>query len=902
MTRRKIQIAIGCLLIILSLVVSQIPTGYANADQAKASDFEMDGTTLIKYTGTAKAVSVPDSVKVISPECFLNNSEMTSLTIPDSVKEIGMNAFTGCNKLTEVKIGNNVETIGNAAFSECTSLEKVTIGKELSSLGTGVFLNDRKLKEVSFDKDSKYICVDGVIYNKDKTELVEVLSGRADKTYKMPSTVTDIRPYAFYGCKKIEDITISNNIVNIPPYSFSLCTGISEISIPYSVRSIDIKAFENCVNLRNVIIKESVNYIDRTAFDGCSKLNMIAPVGSYAEKWFESFETSDVVIIENEDNDDVPEKEEEEYKETKVPVDEIPIKGQFGESIVVGRQAVFIIDNTLSTVNGGVSNPSNTENYSEIILNNDNLEGILKTENAGKGLSIPKFAIIGDTIAGKAFYQDSKLKEYEIVDEITTIDDFAFSRSALSEIRIPSSVTHIGYGAFYHCDELSTIYVPESVTEIEPFAFAKTRMMENWLAYGSSDFMIMGDGILVAYRGNASQVYIPDGVKQIGPGCFMDHVEITEVSIPESVSIIGEDAFNGCSRLKNIVGGLAVQVIKDRAFAKCPVETVRVWDSVTEIGLGAFDLRDTVVSQDRRVAFFYSDNIPKLTYEKTATRLTNEDYRTDALSGINVAIINGENILRNETVLDRNVSGFSGVICVISEDNNEYTNGTLKIIDCTMSQKEAESITIPETVYVFGKGYNFNKEELDSVLSMALEGKYNKDQGEDKVVSIPGSDKRYTISVKTGSASDKEIKEAYKRIYGDTVPANFTSYDITVKETDNEVELSKFGKLSLDINLKIPDNMPSQNLHVICIDENNQLEDLPYEITDSDGKLYVSFAISHAGAYGLYSFNSTAVSLVKLDETPDTGDYIHPKWFLSLGLMALGLALIIIRKKTDINI
>lgn len=900
MTRRRFRVIIGSLFVILALVVSQIPTGQASADQAKTSDFDMDGTTLIRYTGTAKTVSVPDSVKVISPEAFKDNSTMTSLTIPSSVKEIGMYAFSGCSLLSEVKIGDGIEKIGNAAFSNCSSLKSVTIGKNLTSLGTGVFLDDTKLSEVSFSTDSDYICSDGVIYSKDKTVLAEVLSGRKAKSYTMPSSVSDIYPYAFYGCKSIESIELSGGLKTIPPYAFSLCTGISKITIPYSVNSIDIKAFENCVNLSEVNIKESVNYIHDTAFDGCSKLNIIAPEGSYAKEWFSHFDTSEVVIIEKEDNTPSDKPVDNEYVEHKVPVGVVPIPGQFGETIVVGRQAVFMINNTNQTVSSGVISPSDTDSYSGLVLGDTSFDSIQVIETNGKGLSLPKFAIIGDEIASKAFYQDDTLKVYEIADDITSIADFAFARSGLTEITIPDSVTHIGYGAFYHCDDLTKILVPTSVTDIEPSAFSKTRMLDNWYAYGNSDYLIMGDGILVAYRGTMSSVLIPDGVKQIGPECFKNHVEINEVTIPETVVRICEDSFSGCARLKTIVGASNVEVIEDRAFSGCPIETVRIPESVKKIGLGAFDLTNVNISEDKKVAYFYSDTIPELSFNKTSTRLTNDSFRKDALSGIHVCIINDENVLRNNTLLDRNVSGFSGVICIITSENNEYSNGRLKIVDCTLTSDEAVSVNIPETVYVFGKGYNFDFDELSSVIEMAKNGDYVKTEKSSNSISVAGTDKKYVLSLIKTSSFDNEIKDAYKRIYGDTIPVNFTSYDIGVREEDNEIPLSKFGKLSMEMNIKLPDNIPTANLHVICLDENNQLEDLPFEVKSNNDELYVCFNISHTGPYGLYSFNSTAVSYFNLDQTPDTGDGIHPKWFLSLGLLALGVALILYKKESAV--
>ncbi|MBP5598993.1 MAG: hypothetical protein J6X48_01785, partial [Lachnospiraceae bacterium] len=91
----------------------------------------------------------------------------------------------------------------------------------------------------------------------------------------------------------------------------------------------------------------------------------------------------------------------------------------------------------------------------------------------------------------------------------------------------------------------------------------------------------------------------------------------------------------------------------------------------------------------------------------------------------------------------------------------------------------------------------------------------------------------------------------------------------------------------------------TSNLHVISMDEDGQLEDFPYEVNSDGSKLMVSFDISHTGTYGLYSFNSTSVSKYALDASPDTGELMHPKWFLMIGLLAFGSVLLLIKGKEE---
>lgn len=200
-----------------------------------------------------------------------------------------------------------------------------------------------------------------------------------------------------------------------------------------------------------------------------------------------------------------------------------------------------------------------------------------------------------EIIAAQAYYDDKMT--YEIPDGIRRIGEFAFARADLTSIRIPDGVEEIGYAAFYHCDDLTDVVIPDSVSEISVAAFAKTPWLDQWKENGSSDFLIVGDGILLAYRGNSSMVTIPESVRQIGAEAFMDQTNITSVQIPDSVEVIGEAAFSGCSSLSSVQGANGVKEIRDRAFAGCPITTIQIPASVERIGLRAYDITGDTAEQ-----------------------------------------------------------------------------------------------------------------------------------------------------------------------------------------------------------------------------------------------------------------------------------------------------------------
>lgn len=137
-----------------------------------------------------------------------------------------------------------------------------------------------------------------------------------------------------------------------------------------------------------------------------------------------------------------------------------------------------------------------------------------------------------------AFYREVAMKEFAFPEGVSAVEKFAFARSGLESIVIPEGVTGIGSGAFYHCDALADVTIPGSVTEIGENAFAHTPWLENWVAGGAAastegtedaaaidpsetgDFLIVGDGILLAYRGAETDPVIPPEVKSVAPGAF----------------------------------------------------------------------------------------------------------------------------------------------------------------------------------------------------------------------------------------------------------------------------------------------------------------------------------------------------------------------------------------------
>lgn len=349
----------------------------------------------------------------------------------------------------------------------------------------------------------------------------------------IPNSVTRIGVGAFRDCGKLVTVDIPESVSQLQKETFKGCCSLADIVLPVSMKKVGEFVFSGCYNLANITIPESLEEFADCAFLDCNSITSvnINDIGAWCSIDFRNNSANPLchgarlylkgkLVTELVIPNDVTEiKERAFYRCSSLTSVAIP-KGM----VSIGRDA-FSDCNGLTAVHVG-----SIEAWC----------GIEFSDYSANPLSY-----------AKNLYQDDKLVTSVIVPEgVTRIGDYSFYNCTdLVSIQMPESLKEIGERAFYNCNSLTCITIPESVTSIGGYAFA-----------GCTGDLIVNCNVL--------------------NGVFSNSL-FSKVVVGGKVSKIGDDAFDNCSELRELVIEDSEEPLSlgyssggKGLFYECPLETV----------------------------------------------------------------------------------------------------------------------------------------------------------------------------------------------------------------------------------------------------------------------------------------------------------------------------------------
>lgn len=381
----------------------------------------IDFETGLSDSENLKTLALPEGLKTVAG--FQNCPNLTGVVLPEGLECINMHAFCGCEAITQIRIPASVKEFDGSCFAGCN------------------------IASYEVDSNNPYFSVvDGVVFNKDFTELVAFPSAYPNKHFVVPQTVKTIGCSAFMY-SQIETIEFPIGLTTIEASAFE-SSNLRSIDLPDTVTNIGLYAFQFCHKLEELKLSNCVSKIREQTFSSCPNLKTLEIPSSV-----KSIQYSTLLWCEN-----------IEHLILHDGLEEIVSEGVMYRR--KGKLRNVVLPKTLKKVPGGVFNYSPF--YKAFQLDPEN----------------PYFSVIDGALCskdGKILYSvpDYSRTSFTVPEGIEVIGEQAFAfLPSLRSIKLPSTLKEIKSRAF-QCDKksaLKQIQIPASVEKIDFLAFCNSHL------------------------------------------------------------------------------------------------------------------------------------------------------------------------------------------------------------------------------------------------------------------------------------------------------------------------------------------------------------------------------------------------------------------------------------------
>ncbi len=525
------------------------------------------------------------------------HSYVESVVINDGITSIGAWVFSNHRGLTNVTIHSDVTSIGEYAFNGCYLLETIILPDTLVTISDTALGNCPSLSTFVVDVNNPvFSSLDGNLFNKEKTTLIQYARGKTMDTYIVRDTVTQIGASAFYLCENLKTVTLPNGIVAIGDRAFFCCSNLNSINIPDSVTSIGDSAFYCCYALSNISIPDGVTSIGDSAFYSCSSLSSINIPNSVTSIGDSAFYNCNSLSSINLPDGVTSIGDSVFFYCSNLSSINIPDGvTSIGDSAFYScrRLSSISIPDTVASIGDSAFNycykltdvyySSSKTHWDEISIGSNNNYLTDATIHFTK-IDVESITLDKTSIELSENETFTLVAMVEPLDATNTTVTWSTDNSEVATVDQNGIVTaHMpGTATITATADGKSAVCVVTVTEI----VASGTCGENltWKLDNEGTLTISGSGAMtdwsspnsIPWKNNASNiktVIINNDVTTVGANAFYNCNYLTSVTLSEDITTLGMRAFYGCSRLSSIALPDILKTIKSYAFTNCTALT-----------------------------------------------------------------------------------------------------------------------------------------------------------------------------------------------------------------------------------------------------------------------------------------------------------------------------------------
>ena len=773
-------------------------------------------------------------------------AHLKGINILGNTASIAANAFGGCEKLKTVNITGNMSSIGDYAFKDCPALDDVTLSGTINSLGLIPFTGCDKLSNVSFLGNDYFSCDNSIIYGMSggaKARIIECLEGRTSK-YVKPSElagVTSIAPRAFQRCDALREIDLTESeITTVPEYAFADTTEMRTIKLPTTCTTIEDYAFQKS-GMERLEASQYLNLIGQHAFDDLLKANP---------------DPKNVVIC---------------CPENSYLYNYAQLKG-------------FTVDTTPLVEYFTVNFRDWNEKLGSYALVPDAEQRV----KGGEAATPP-------TPAGKS----GEVFQYWDPD--------------------PSEIT-------------ADVTITAMYSKEDPDANKLTVTFQDW------DGTTLKE-IKVSSGGSIADEDLPNMANRVRDGYIFIGWDRPLTNITESFTTMAQ--YKALSE-DDIVVRYINSVTKE-VFYQTTIKKGTVAPSIQTPTVSGYTFKewlpDIATAITENTDFYAVYEASGSNNGGTASPGTSTSPGASTSPGGNN---NNGTTAKMYTLTVKNGSGSGSYVAgsqpiIVANDpakNQQFSSWSIDPANTKIASKvlSATVITMPEanvtvTANYTAKSGSGNKTNTSTGSGNSTNSNSNRrpsstttgtvSGGRTTVVidknglsntgvvsaTVNGSSDNFVIKITESAAASEEVVKALMAEYGSDISAiKYFPMDISLYDSTGNTKITDTTGLSISITLPLPDSLITYagNNKVAGV-VNSKLDKLSPKFSTISGVSCVTFTAEHFSPYVIYVDTNNLTAGTIADSTPKTGDGIHPKWFLSMGLACISVVLFMKKDKKTLR-